>query len=415
MIHPDDLRQLLTTYDPEPNPFWSNPFNLTNVGGGIGQSLPFNLTAPKPVPAPQPFRRKSMDEILEGKGTPRGGAASLTPILEPGSVAAMNAEADAAVAANANPSGFTPRWGAPARPPLSLPTNPLRSQLFSTPEDWSFQANPPQQLFGSRTPSERAMDRLNAATPGLWNAPTPVRPTGNGIDAKLGAPYAGGLPANQKAQRPIVHGQFYLGPEPYSFQPPALPEEHTVPLPPLTLEQKLGAVTDLYETDRPDHGFPEGGANGLYGAAADLYAAGAVGADIWGFPRKRDELLRAARMQQAAADQYDAPSPRNDLLGAAGWEAGNLATGWGLPILAGGGVGLVARATLRLIARKALNDAAKRATSTASAVTDYGLNTGELYRDMTADGVDPMDSHKAALLGVAREAAKKGAMEMLKR
>ena len=56
--------------------------------------------APTPEPAaPPPFRRKSMDEILEGKGTPRGGAASLDPIPEPGSVAAINAEADAKAAA----------------------------------------------------------------------------------------------------------------------------------------------------------------------------------------------------------------------------------------------------------------------------------------------------------------------------
>ena len=56
-------------------------------------------TTPAPEPAPPPsFRRKSMDEILEGKGTPRGGAASLDPIPEPGSVAAINAEADAKAA-----------------------------------------------------------------------------------------------------------------------------------------------------------------------------------------------------------------------------------------------------------------------------------------------------------------------------
>ncbi len=98
MIHPDDLRKLLAAYDPEPDPFWSNPFNRPNVGSGFGQSPPFNLTAPKPAPAPQPFRRKSLDEIFEGKGVPRGGVASLTPIPEAGSVAAMNADADAAAA-----------------------------------------------------------------------------------------------------------------------------------------------------------------------------------------------------------------------------------------------------------------------------------------------------------------------------
>ena len=63
------------------------------------------LTDPDMEPKPV-FRRKSMDEILEGKGIPRGGAASLTPILEPGSVAAMNAEADAeAEAAKAAAAG----------------------------------------------------------------------------------------------------------------------------------------------------------------------------------------------------------------------------------------------------------------------------------------------------------------------
>ncbi len=132
------------------------------------------LDDPNMEPKPA-FRRKTMDEILEGKGIPRGGAASLTPILEPGSVAAMNAEADAtAAAANANPPGFTPQPGISATPPFSLPTKPLRTRLFSTPEDWSFQASPPQKLFGSRTPRERAMDRLNAASPGLWNTPAPV-------------------------------------------------------------------------------------------------------------------------------------------------------------------------------------------------------------------------------------------------
>ncbi len=112
----------------------------------------------KPEPV---FRRKTMDEILEGKGIPRGGAASLTPILEPGSVAAMNAEADAKAAeAAANPPGFTPQWGAPARPPFFPPTSPFSPRPFSA-------------------PGELAMDRLNPATPNLWNAPT-ARAAGTG-------------------------------------------------------------------------------------------------------------------------------------------------------------------------------------------------------------------------------------------
>ena len=162
--------------------------------------------AAKPVPAPAPPpRRKSLDEILEGKGTPRGGVASLDPIPEPGSVAEINAEADAAAAeaANANPSGFTPQWGAPTTPSLSLPTKPLRTRLFSTPEDWSFQANTPQQTFDNRTPSERAMDRLNAATPGWYRAPASTAPpVGDGIT------FGGRLSAAGKA---LVQGGFLGG------------------------------------------------------------------------------------------------------------------------------------------------------------------------------------------------------------
>ncbi len=129
------------------------------------------LTNPEPKPVPV-FRPKTWDEMFGDKGVPRGGAASLTPIMEPGSVAAMNAEADAAAAANANPPGFTPQWGVPVKPLFSLPTNPLRLRLFPTPGNPALQASAAQQGFGSRTPGERAMDRLNAASPGLLNPPT---------------------------------------------------------------------------------------------------------------------------------------------------------------------------------------------------------------------------------------------------
>ena len=139
MIHPDYLRRFLTTYDPEPEPFWRNPFNRPSVGRGLQHPSFFRPPQPEPEPVFRPktwdqmfagkampnvgeaqpfpetaqksagsvpyfgggFRRKSMDEILEGKGTPRGGVASMTPIPEPGSVAAMNAEADAAAAKGA--------------------------------------------------------------------------------------------------------------------------------------------------------------------------------------------------------------------------------------------------------------------------------------------------------------------------